>query len=308
MKAYMTVYNEFKRNIFEFLNTNIYIIGVFLFVILALYSSSSIEPYYYKYLNNPLPIDYFYYMFSSQFFTAGGYLIMLIISAIPISEDLESMKFDIAKTSGLKKGWIVVGKYLWLLLYSFIVMFLSICIYSVIIFNKYIQFNTTYITDILPLLGVYMLLMVLIIMQGMLFSSIFSKRISAVLASLSSYFVLIFSSSLIVNQYLSSTSVYQPHMNKMGYLIVSSQFPFWLRVLYSLGSGFQNFVPVVLNFFSINEPNDECIPTNSSAPSFNDPLLMYGHTYMYFLIYGIFIVALMTTTFIVLKYRNRVIN
>ena len=59
MKAYMTVYNEFKRNIFEFLNTNIYIIGVFLFVILAIYSSSSIEPYYYKYLNNPLPIEVF---------------------------------------------------------------------------------------------------------------------------------------------------------------------------------------------------------------------------------------------------------
>ena len=308
MKAYLTVYNEFKRNIFEFLNTNIYIIGVFLFIILAIYSSTSIEPGYYKYMNDPLPVDYFYYRFFSQFFTAGGYLIMLIISAIPISEDLESMKFDIAKTSGLKRGWIVVGKYLWLLLYSLIVMFLSAVIYSIIIFNKYAQFSPAYVTNILALLGVYMILMVLIIAQGMLFSSIFSKRISAVLASLSSYFVLIFSSSLIISQYLSSTSLYQSHMNKYGYLIVSSQFPFWLRVLYSLGSGFQNFVPVVLNFFSVNVPNDEGIPTNSSAPTFNDPLLMYGHTYMYFIIYGIFIVTLMATTFIVIKYRNRVIN
>lgn len=290
---------ELKKNFLAMIRTYIWILGLFLFMIVALLSSIPSENENFKWLNDPYPISYFYYRFFENLLVNRAIIIIYLLSAIVISEDSESGRLDLVKAFKLPNKSIILAKYIWLLIYITICIAISTLIFSFYLFTKYYQFTSGYIPTILEVMFIFIAISMLAAFQGVFISSIFSKRISAVIGAIGYYLVLSIASSYFYSLYLNPLTVNlknQLIMNMNGWEFVSPNFNILDKFIFLLDpSNFSYYAAYLLNIFAINVVNNNT-GTIPNVPPVSIPFLFnlpeYQFIYVYIIQLFIFVLGI----------------
>lgn len=276
MNRYLRVFaSEFKRNLIEFSYTNMWIMGLFIFIIGAIYSSLPDKNSNFMFLNFPFPISYFYYSFLNNLTSSGTILIIYILSSLIISQDIESGKWDLLKAFKVPKFPIYAAKWIWLVLYSTICLLLSMTVFSIFIFTRYFAFQTAYLFSMMYVILIYVFIFSLACLTGMFISLIGKKRIPSILLSIGYFLGTLFIGNFISSVYLRSPGALTqnlPSITKSGVMVVSPNFSFTYKFLYLLNvTNFNNYSAYLLNIYSLNMPTDNGPPI-PGIPSFSVPL------------------------------------
>ncbi|MHB8361901.1 MAG: hypothetical protein ACYDAO_10245 [Thermoplasmataceae archaeon] len=272
MNQYFNAFiSELKKNVYEMIRTYIWIFGILIFIGVSIFSSLPNSYENFKFLNDPYPMSYFFYIFFGNLLKNGGVLVILILSAIVISEDVESGRWTLLTAFKLPINSIIIGKFVWLLIFITICVICSTLIFSAYMFTKYYQFNEKYIYSILETIMITIFVLSIVAVQGMFFSSIFSKKITSVISVLGYYFSITFISFYLNSLYLnpSSTNLRNtPHFNKSGWSIASPNFSYFSKFIFLLNPYymFHYYGSIIIGIFALN-PITNSRPSNGFVPS-----------------------------------------
>ncbi len=286
---------EFNRYLISLRRSFIWLLGLIVFVALGIY-------YFNLRLGmvgfNSLPHSVYPFSFLTTLYRIGFYQIILLLSALLISEDAENGVWGITKSLRLPKFPILFAKFVWILAYSIMGMLLSLAVFYLYLFTFYVPFNISYVFAGIWVILALLLITGLMAMQGLFISSLFSKRLTAVLVAIAFYaFVTQISVGYYNNMFLASTPAY----------IFNVQMPVLYKFVILLDPVyFKSLSATILGISSIGMGNNNNGFGSSSTVGFYVPS-MFGSPVGYVEIYLIQFALLGILIYLVIILRGRFI-
>ncbi len=211
---------EFNRNLIEFRRGYLWLLGLLAFAVLGIY-------YFYIRPNSlagigVLPDSVFSYSFYAQSYGTGIFLITIILSAMLIAVDRESGIWKISRSLKLPDLPSILAKFAWIIVYSIIGLAVSLMVFSLYFFTNYAHFNFSYIVPFAMTLLSFIPVSAIIAMQGLTISSMFSKRVTAVMAAIAFYAFVSSASVFYFNHYV---------VNQNPSILFNTNFPVFYKII-----------------------------------------------------------------------------
>ncbi|QRF76535.1 ABC-type transport system involved in multi-copper enzyme maturation, permease component [Thermoplasmatales archaeon] len=134
----------------------------------------------------PLKWDFFSVLEGSM----NYWLIFIVSASLLISEEREDATWDIMRSMKASKGALLAGKFIWLQLFSLILLIVSYAVTAVFLLSNAITFSWADVPPLVSILLSFWALTALFNVFGLLFSSMFSKKITSVVAVIATWILL----------------------------------------------------------------------------------------------------------------------
>lgn len=182
-------FSELNRYILSFRRSFVWIIGLLAFAAVAISSFYPLPLYSVTGLTL-FPVDVNMYDFFTNSYSSMMMAIVLLLSSLLISEDVENGTWNITKSLGISQAPFLFAKFLWIMVYSIIGSTLSVFVVSLYVSSLLGYFSLSFLIVGIEMVLSYSFIIALTALFGMMISSLFSKRVSAVLVSAAFYIFL----------------------------------------------------------------------------------------------------------------------
>ena len=108
-----------------------------------------------------------------------------ISSSILISEERENASWDTLKSTGVSKGYLILGKLLWIQLFSLLLLGITEVMTTIFLLSDSINISLGDVFSVLLILCSFWLLVLPFNLQGLVISSLFSKKINSAIFAVS---------------------------------------------------------------------------------------------------------------------------
>ncbi len=287
---------EFNRNLIAFRRGFLWLLGLLAFAVLGIY-------YFYSGATSFagigfLPDSVYAYIFFDWAYKTGIYQIILILSALLIAEDRENGILKISRSLKLPVLPLILAKYVWMIVYSTIGLLISFVIFSLYLFTSHVPFEFSYLMPFAETFIAYTPISAMIAMQGLTISSMFSKRVTAVIAAIAFF---AFVSNVSVFYYNS----YVVNISPISALLFNTNFPIFYKIIILMNPIYFRYLSAaLLGITMIGMGNNNNGTTSTSQYGFYVPA-MFNSYQGYLTVYIVEFFALILLMYIAITLRKR---
>ncbi len=181
-------FSELNRYILSFRRSFVWIIGLLAFAAVGISSFYPLPLYSVTDLTL-FPVDVNIYDFFTSSYSSMM-AIVLLLSSLLISEDMENGTWNITRSLRIPQVPFLFAKFLWIMVYSIIGSTLSVFVVSLYVSSLLGYFSLSFLIVGIEMVLSYSFIIALTALFGMMISSLFSRRVSAVLVSAAFYIFL----------------------------------------------------------------------------------------------------------------------
>jgi ABC-type transport system involved in multi-copper enzyme maturation permease subunit len=122
--------------------------------------------------------------------TMKYWLIFVIAASVLISEEREDSTWDVVRSIGANKASLLAGKFVWLQLYSLVLLIMGYAVTAFFLLSNSIRFSWIDIWPLVAILLSFWIVTALLNLIGLAFSSMFSKKITSVVVVVAGWMLL----------------------------------------------------------------------------------------------------------------------
>lgn len=183
IRAFLSELNRYRLS---FTRSLVWVIGLLAFTAVAIASFYPL-PLYSQSDLTLFPVGVNVYNFFTNSYSSMMMPIVLLLSSLLISEDMENGTWNLTRSLRISRAPFLLAKFLWIMVYLIAGFVLSVFVVSLYVSSSLGHFSFSFLVVGIDMVLAYLFIIAFTALFGMAISSLFSKRVSAVLVSAAFY-------------------------------------------------------------------------------------------------------------------------